>query len=381
MEPENMAIRTMAFRDYMEWSLFDPDIGYYTCRAKIGLSGSDFITAPEVSPVFSLLISEQIIELDDYLGNPEKFYLIEAGPGNGTMMRSVLTCIKLLHPHLFERVCPMMIETSPFLRQQQFKRLSSLSLKNAPVWMEMNSLPVEKVAGVILGNEFLDALPAHWIRMAGGGLEEVYVEVDADRVLGHSYEPLVNRDIVNYLDWIGVELPEGCETDISIDAISVLGKLDSILDRGFMLWIDYGDSASEKYSQRRSRGTIRGFKDHQLIDQVFDHPAGSIDLTAHVDFSGVMKRLVELGHRFEGYSDQMSYLIALGIDQVLQENQLSKEEVIAASTLFHPLQMGRVFKVLLTSKGIGPKKAMKGFPRESLLPLLMPDRGDPGLFG
>lgn len=376
MEPEDMAIRTMTFRDYMEWSLVDPEIGYYMRRAKIGLSENDFVTAPEVSPVFSLLISEQIIELDECLGNPGKFYLIEAGPGNGTMMRSILTTIQLIHPSLFERVCPILIETSPFLRQVQERQLSRLSLKNIPVWVDMMGFPEEKVDGVIIGNEFLDALPAHWVKMSNGELMEVHVEVGDDEVLRQTYEPLVNREILNYFGWLGVLLPEGCEAEISLNAISVLEKFDSMLNRGFMLWIDYGDSSSEKYSKRRSRGTIRGFKDHQLIDQVLKHPPGTIDLTAHVDFSGVLKRLLELGHRLEGYSDQMSYLIALGIEQVLQENQLSEGEILAASTLVHPLQMGRIFKVLLTSKGIAPKSKMKGFPRESLLPLLFSGHGD-----
>ena len=370
-----MAVRTMTFRDYMEWSLLDPDIGYYTHRAKIGFSGSDFVTAPEVSPVFSLLIAEQVVELDGYLGNPEKFYLIEAGPGNGTLMRSILTYMKLIEPHLFDRVCPVMIEASPFLKQHQEKQLSGLLLKNPPVWLDITSLPAEKMEGVILGNEFLDALPAHWIKSINGELMEVYVEIETDGVVRQTHKPLLNPEIRQYFNWVGVRLPDGCETEVSLSAISMLEKLDSIMRRGFMLWIDYGDSSSEKYSKRRNRGTLRGFKDHQLIDQVLAHPPGSIDLTAHVDFTGVLKRLLELGHRLEGYSDQMSYLIALGIEQVLEENQLSESEALAASTLVHPLQMGRIFKVLLTSKGVEQKAGLKGFPRESLLPLFVPENG------
>ncbi len=373
MEPDDMAIQTMTFRDFMEWSLLDPEIGYYTHRAKIGFTGNDFVTAPEVSPVFSLLISEQIMELDRYLENPEKFYLIEAGPGNGTLMRSILTYLRLIDSHLFDRVHPILIEASPVLRQFQEKQLSGLMLKNPPLWMDMQTLSLSNIEGVILGNEFLDALPAHWVSMTNGELMEIHVELEKDGIVKKVQKPLLNPEVKNYFDWIGVQLPEGCEAEISLDAISILEKLDSVMSRGFMLWIDYGDRSAEKYSERRNRGTLRGFKGHQLIDQVLDHPPGSIDLTVHVDFTGVLKRLLELGHRLEGYSDQMSYLIALGVEQVLEENRLSETEALAAATLIHPLQMGRIFKVLLTSKGVKQKERLKGFPREALLPLLLSD--------
>ncbi|MHB1757984.1 MAG: class I SAM-dependent methyltransferase [Leptospirillum sp.] len=368
-----MAIHTMTFRDFMEWSLLDPEIGYYTHRAKIGLTGSDFVTAPEVSPIFSLLIAEQMIELDRYLGSPEKFYLIETGPGNGTLMRSILTYMKLIEPQLFERVHPVMLEASPFLRQTQEKQLSGLMLKNPPLWMDVQTFSLSKIEGVIFGNEFLDALPAHWVSRSNGELMEIHVEIEKNGVVKKIKKPLSNPDIKKYFEWLGVDLPEGCESEISLDAISILEKLDSIMDRGFMLWIDYGDSSAEKYSKRRNRGTLRGFKGHQLIDQVLDHPPGSIDLTAHVDFTGVLKRLLELGHRLEGYSDQMSYLIAMGVERVLEENPLSETEARAATTLIHPLQMGRIFKVLLTSKGVVHKERLKGFPREALLPLFHSD--------
>ncbi|EQD77815.1 protein containing DUF185, partial [mine drainage metagenome] len=198
MEPEDMASKTMTFRDYMEWSLFDPDIGYYMRRAKIGLSGSDFVTAPEVSPIFPLLISEQIVELDECMGSPDEFYLIEAGPGNGTLMRSILTAIKLIHPGLFERVHPMLIEKSPFLRQQQERQLMGLSLKHTPVWLDLMCLPANRFDGVIFGNEFLDALPAHWVSMSNGELMEVHVEVGPDEVLRQTYKALIDQEVIKY---------------------------------------------------------------------------------------------------------------------------------------------------------------------------------------
>lgn len=354
----------------MDWSLYDTDIGYYTHRARIGLGGCDFMTSPEISPVFSLLLAEQIAMFDQVLGQPEKFYLIEAGPGNGTMMRNILASLYILDSRIKRRLHPVLLENSPHLKRQQEKKLSGLDLEHAPKWWEPANLPSKQVEGVIIGNEFLDALPSHWIRSTEGGLHEVYVEIhDNGQVAGKS-SPLENQKILSYLEWLGVHLPDGCETEISLDVPSVIGQMDAVLKKGFMLWIDYGDSAVEKYSQRRPNGTLRGFKGHQLVEDVLAHPPGSIDLTSHVDFSGVLKRSQELGHRLEGYSDQMSYLIGLGLEKVLEENRLNEEEIMAASTLVHPLKMGRIFKVLLTSKGIDCKTAWKGFPRDSLLPLL-----------
>ena len=357
----------MTFRDYMARALSDPTGGYYTRNARIGFSRGDFYTAPELSPAFALLLSRQVVEIDAVLGHPEQFYLMETGPGNGTLMRDLLVSLRLSAPQLARRVRPILYEISPVLVKKQKEKLSSIPLDHPPEWIRPGELSGrDPIDGVILGNEFLDALPVHRLRRKGDSFSEIYIEKDGSgkdiEVEGELSTPSLTEG-VHSTAW---DYPEGFEWEVQADLCTVVEDLYRFLGNGFMLWIDYGDTARERFSPKREKGSLMGYRKHALVEDVTQADPGSIDMTVHVDFPLLARKATMLGMRLEGFSDQMHYLMNLGIEEWLGDEQFSPEEKAAMVTLIHPLRMGEAFKVMLLSKGIDHRVGWKGFPREPL---------------
>ncbi len=366
----------ITFCEFMRQAAAGPDGGYYTRHAGIGREGGDFLTAPETSPAFATLLALQIGELDRALGSPDPFYLIEAGPGNGTLMSDLLTIFRRADPAFFERVSPILCELPGVLEARQRERLREFELRHPPRWI---ALP-ENLActsgeapsgwpgpgpGLVMGNEFLDALPVHRLRVKGGRWEECYVRGGVAGVWEEVWGDLSDGELSSILlEGFGSDLSrrEGQEAEVCQDLPRVLSLLDRCLSAGFMLWVDYGDIGSEIRSERRRGGTLRAYRGHQVSDRLTESP-GHTDLTAFVDFSQVARALAGRGYRLEGYTDQMSWLMGLGFEEWIQVNadRLSDAAIQEAATLVHPLRMGRIFKVLLMSKGMAPMAPLGGF--------------------
>lgn len=357
----------MTFRDFMERSLSDHQNGYYTRNARIGFATGDFYTAPELSPAFALMLSRQIVEADAILNHPPAFYLMEAGPGNGTLMRDILVSLSLLDPGLFERLHPLLYEISPVLVSRQKETLSGLSFSREPVWVAPDRLSgITPFTGMILGNEFLDALPVHRLRKNGNEVLEIYVEQTADGSWSEVSGPLSDLSLVQGIHTPPSAYPDSFEWEVQADLCRVMEEMVLVLERGFMLWVDYGDTAEDRQSLKRSKGSLLGYQHHTVVEDVLKAPAGTVDITVHVDFPLVARQALAQGMRLEGFSDQMQFLMAMGIEECLSDEQFSDVEKAAMATLIHPLRMGRAFKVMLLSKGVNRGVRWKGFPRGPL---------------
>lgn len=366
----------ITFCEFMRQAAAGPDGGYYTRHAGIGREGGDFLTSPETSPAFATLLALQIGEIDRALGSPDPFYLIEAGPGNGTLMSDLLTIFQRADPDFFERVSPILCELPGILEARQRERLREFELRHPPRWIAPpdHSEPASGDApadwpvpgqGLVMGNEFLDALPVHRLRVKGGRWEECYVRAGSKGEWEEIWGDLSDGELSKVLlEGFGSDLSrrEGQETEVCQDLPRVLSRLDQCLSSGFMLWIDYGDIGSEIRSERRRGGTLRAYRGHQVSDRLIEAP-GHTDLTAFVDFSQVARDLAGRGYRLEGYTDQMSWLMGLGFEEWIQANaeRLSDAAIQEAATLVHPLRMGRIFKVLLMSKAVAPMAPLDGF--------------------
>lgn len=354
----------------MKRALCDPASGYYTQKARIGFSGADFYTAPEISSAFASLLALQIQELDEALGFPDPFYLMEAGPGNGTLMEGLLTIFMKADPGFFKRIAPVLFELPGVLEEEQRRRLSQFPLPNPPRWFRIGQGSPETESfvpgsGVLFGNEFLDALPVHRVRVSEGRWEEAYVEFSGNACV-ETWGPISVPELANALAEMfpgDISKREGRETEVCLAAPRSLDFLDRMLFRGFMLWIDYGDIAAERHSERRKKGTLMAYKDQKVSENPLETRSGDSDLTAFVDFSQIANHLTSLGYRLEGYTDQMSWLMGLGFSDWLSSNEerLSIEEIQAATVLLHPLKMGRIFKVLMMSKGMDDPVRSLGF--------------------
>ncbi|MHB1604976.1 MAG: class I SAM-dependent methyltransferase [Leptospirales bacterium] len=364
----------MTFRDFMARALADPLQGYYTRNAKIGFDGGDFYTAPEISPAFALLLTHQIIELDKALNHPPEFYLMEAGPGNGTLMRDILMSAKMVAPSFFSRIRPVLFEVSPRLKEIQVKKLGSVD-NVSPVWVDGSSPNWEMLVpfeGMILGNEFLDAMPVHRLRKTPKGICEIYIEKSTENSFQEIEGDLSDRSLIEGIHTPPKGLPDGFEWEVETEMCRIVSHFDRILERGFMLWIDYGDSVQERFSSRRSKGTVMGYRSHEVVEDILSYSPGSVDLTVHVDFPLLAGYLSSIGYKVEGFTDQMSFLTNLGMESLLSDQEgLSEDEKSRMMTLIHPFKMGQAFKVILLSKGKVSPAPWTGFqgaglPWESL---------------
>jgi SAM-dependent MidA family methyltransferase len=315
----------LSFRDYMEEVLYHPEFGYYTSsRNPIGRTG-DFYTSSDLDPVFGKLLARKFQEMAATLGVPdESFTILELGAGRGLLAHEILQ-----HARFPYRI----VERSAAMRERQRDTLSGLPSLNVE-WLD--ELP-EHFTGCIFSNEFFDALPVRRIVRRNGELREIYVTADFTETEGDLQEPM------------DVPLAEGQSADISTDAVRWLKRIAGALDAGYHLAIDYGYEDREFYA--RPRGTLMCYWRHQVGEDPYVR-IGEQDITAHVNFSDLMKAGEANGLKTVSLSTQMDFLIQAGILREIEAlvpvtNAESIQRVMAIKKLLLPDAMGQRFKVLI----------------------------------
>ncbi|WP_047515094.1 class I SAM-dependent methyltransferase [Methylophilus sp. Q8] len=335
----------ISFADYMQMALYTPHLGYYSGDAnKFGLGG-DFVTAPEISPLFAQALANQVAPvLQTTAGN-----VLELGAGTGKLAAGLLLRLaelEQLPQHYF------ILEVSANLRQRQQEYLQSIlpaALYSRLQWLD--TLP-EALAGVVVGNEVLDAIPVHVVEWrAGQWLER---GIGFDQQLVWQTQLLQELTLVAAIDTR--QLPDGYITEVCPAAQGLIASLATMLVRGLVLMPDYGFAASEYYHPQRAQGTLMCHYQHYAHDDPLIYP-GLQDITAHVDFTAMAEAAVAHGLECAGYTNQAQFLINCGILQLLQ--QVPPEEsarylpmVAAVQKLLSPAEMGELFKVLALSKGL-----------------------------
>ncbi len=340
----------LTFHRFMELALYHPDHGYYMGdQARIG-RGGDFVTAPEITSLFGELLTLQLVEIWELLDSPDPFTVVEVGGGTGQLAVDVLTTARRF-PQFMASLIYVLVEKSPdfVLRQQE---LCTRHGFGAEIISWRTDLPDEVEAGVIFGNEFLDALPVHWVEMGDSGLQEVVVGWSADesaltQQLIASQPPLQS----DYFADIGIELPVGYRTEVGLDAQAWMTKAGQVLRRGVLLMIDYGYPATEYYVQTRDMGTLVGHRGHERLDDPLQFP-GEMDLTAHIDFSAMARAGERGGLEMLGFTTQGWFLLGLGILERLEQSTAKMTQERGRSLresvmrLLMPHEMGERFKVL-----------------------------------
>jgi SAM-dependent MidA family methyltransferase len=351
----------ISFARYMELALYTPRLGYYAGgSAKLGASG-DFITAPELSPLFSATLARQIAEVLASTGGS----VLELGAGSGRLAADLLTALDESN-RLPERY--WMLDVSSDLRARQQDRLEMLPvhLRQKVEWIDR--LP-DRFTGVILANEVLDALPVHLIVWHGEAIFERGVTW-RDAHLEFQERPLTNGAVFTAAHCIGPSSPYTSEVGLAAPAL--VRSLAACLERGMLLFIDYGFGESEYYHPQRSAGTLMCHYRHRAHDDPFFVP-GLQDITAHVNFSSVASAAIESGLALAGYTTQAHFLINLGITELLARVPADQPSVYlpqaaTAMKLLSPAEMGELFKVIALSKGLSDTPT--GFVRGDLSRLL-----------
>jgi SAM-dependent MidA family methyltransferase len=344
------------FARFMDLALYHPKFGYYMRPPKegterIGWSG-DFYTSSDVHSILGQALAKQARQIDSLLGHPTPFTVVEMGAGKGLLARDFLQAILAQQDSLHDRLRYVLVERSPAMRESQRKNLAQWLKKPGLVaWVKnLDSLAPQSVTGLFFSNELVDAFPVHRIQIAGGQAQELFVDY-YDGKFVEVLRPLSTPQLAAYLHRLKLTLPEGYRTEINLCALEWMPQVAQTLDRGIVLTIDYGHTAQDLYGSDRPRGTFLCYH-HQMAS---DHPfelIGLQDMTAHVDFSSLATVGHKAGLEITGFTNQMSFLMGLGIEDMIAQLEPESPEFRAAIHLLKPDGMGRTFKILVQHKGI-----------------------------
>ena len=316
----------LPFDRFMALALYEPGLGYYANHGrKFGQmpdSGSDFVTAPEMSPLFARALAVQLRQALDACGGGE---LWEFGAGSGALAAQLLDDLGDLVTtyHVMELSAP--------LQERQATRLQAWARR-----VQWHQRLPERIDGVVVGNEVLDAMPVQLLRWDGEQWFERGV-CDAGEALAWSDRPTVLRPPVQE------GFVPGTVVEIHPQAEAFVRTLAAHMGRAAAFFIDYGFPEAEYYHPQRSGGTLMCHRAHRadanpLVD------VGQKDITAHVNFSGIALAAQDAGLEVLGYTSQARFLVNCGLPGMMQSAGL--KEGVAAQRLINEHEMGELFKVI-----------------------------------
>ena len=346
----------IAFVRFMELALYHPQFGYYMRppdpgAERIGWSG-DFYTSSDVHPILGQALAKQAVQIDALLESPVPFTVVEMGPGKGLLARDFLQAVERENQELRRRLRYVLVERSPAMRAQQEQHLAPwLGRDGCVAWVEgLESLAPSSVTGLMFSNELPDAFPVHRIQIADGIVQEIFVDYRDGRFV-ECLKPLTNPAVQAYLRRLRLALPEGYRTEINLQALDWMKQVAESLARGVIVTIDYGHSAQDLYGPDRTKGTFLCYYSQMASEDPYIR-VGQQDMTAHVDFTSLATAGEEAGLSVTGFTNQMSFLMGLGVEEMIGRLEPESPPFRAALHLLKPEGMGRTFKILVQHKGI-----------------------------
>lgn len=334
------------FSRFMEMALYTPQYGYYTGGStKIGAEG-DFVTAPTLTPLFASTLADQLNELLACTdGN-----IYEFGAGTGHLAAGLI-------PHLSDKLNRYyIIEVSPELAERQQNLLrAKLPEKTAQKIIHLNHLP-EYFDGIIIGNEVLDAMPIERVRRnPDGTFDHIGVSL-RNTGFEETARPLTHPELLQTASCYFPHADEPYTSELHLQQNAFIRTLARRLERGGMIFIDYGFDAAQYYHPQRSEGTLIGHYRHHVVHDPFTH-LGLTDLTAHVNFTDIALAATEEGLDLIGYLPQSHFLLNLDIaGKLMQIAPVGTAEYHRAASAVQKLidqhEMGELFKVIALGKNL-----------------------------
>ena len=346
----------LPFDQYMDMVLYAPGLGYYATGTRKFGQGGDFVTAPEIGPLFGRCLAH---EVGLVLETIDDACLLEFGAGSGALAQSLIEALSA-DGRLPSRYC--ILEISPDLRERQRQRLEPLAEHHGLKIEWLEQLPDEPLQGVILANEVVDAFAVTRFCVIQGRPWRAGISIDGD---GFAWEWIDDLDPDSGAAKIvqQYELVEGYISEVCPRAQAWIHALGVSLQRGLALVIDYGFPAREYYLPERSQGTLRCHYQHRAHNDPLILP-GIQDVTCHVNFSALAEAGRTAGFDVLGYTSQESYLLALGLldlatPQPDDDANVMLSRAAEVKQLILPSQMGEAFKVMALGKNI--EQALAGF--------------------
>lgn len=328
---------------FIELALYHPQYGYYSAAAQRSGRCGDFITSIDTGLLFGEMVAVQLEELWRQLDRPAAFDVVDAGAGNGRLMRDVLDAAETWGSELYGALRVWLVERSDMARAAHRDVLGphyARLVRTGP------ALP-SGIEGVIVANELLDAMPVHLAVMTPTGLREIYVGVAGDRLCemeGDLSTPL----IADYVRRTGAAPRPGERLAVGLEAAAWIRSAARSLRRGFLMLFDYAADARQLHAS----GTLSASQAHVCTDWLM--APGERDITSHLDLASIEDEARIAGLAPLGATDLTYFLMGLGITQHLSgsEDRLSAARRGAAKSLLLPEGLGGTQKVLVFAKGV-----------------------------
>lgn len=346
----------ITFKRFMDLALYTPGLGYYATEKPIFGEQGDFITAPELTPIFSRCLAMQAKQVLSAIDGDAD--ILEFGAGSGTMACDILMELEKLDclPRQY-----LISEISPSLKQRQLARIKTYAphLLERVRWID--ELPAS-FTGVILGNELLDALSTHRVLFdKKGDHKELYVNFK-DHKLNWTAGPPSNARLSAQLEktyktnQTHIDTSDHYESEINIASIEWIESLSTILTQGVIILVDYGYSEEEYFRPERYEGSLMCHYKHRAHNNPLTH-VGLQDLTSHVNFTLIAETAFENGLAIDGFTTQTYFLLGCGLEALLNEIDINDTKLFIAETqpvkqLILPEEMGDLFKVICLSKNM-----------------------------
>jgi SAM-dependent MidA family methyltransferase len=359
MEQIEQAGGALPFDRYMETALYAPELGYYVNGLRKFGEAGDFVTAPEVSPLFSRCLARQLAECLRNLGGGS---VLEVGAGSGRMAADILAELATVDalPEQYQ-----ILELSPSLQQTQYDTLNCSVPHLLPRVKWLADLPDAGFRGVLVGNELLDAMPVHRFRRAGDTWQELAVAVDAENFRDHWAE-LKSPGLAQALADLwpdAAAVDDGYSSEVNLRLVPWLQAVAARLVEGYMILVDYGYTRREYYHAERRQGTLMCHFRHRAHADPYLLP-GLQDMTANVDFTALATAALQQGFKLSGYTTQAHFLIDSGLEQMLSvsdpadvKRHMQLMQGVKKLTL--PAEMGERFKVMALARA--EKTELSGF--------------------
>ena len=345
------------FWRFMELALYAPGLGYYSAGAtKFGAAG-DFITAPELGPLFAECVAEAVVPVLQQLGPQAHF--VEVGGGSGRFAGDAITRMAQMDAlparySILEPSADLRERQGEYLRQRldasQFRRVH---------WLERP--PQDEWHGVLFANEVIDALPTPRFAIVDGEVMEEHVALDGDggfKRVDRPADALLSAAVRHVERQLPQPFAEGYRSELLPQLPYWIQAVIGGLRNGAMLFVDYGFARSEYYLPQRNDGTLRAFHRHTVSGNVFANP-GLQDLTASVDFTALAEAGTGAGFEFSGYCSQAAFLIGNKLDERLTAHEAGLEDEAAlyalrqqAKQLTLPAAMGEGFQAMGFARGV-----------------------------
>ena len=337
----------IGFDEYMRMALYEPGLGYYSAAIpKFGAQG-DFVTAPEISPLFGSCLAQQVNAL---IAQGCNVRILEFGAGSGKLCEQILNS----SPDL-ERYHILDLSAELKQRQEQYLRARlPAELFHKIDWL--SSLPTD-FDGIVLANEVLDAMPVHIVQKQGDWME-LGVGYDGERLTWQSFAPgKPALDAIRSIENLVGELPDNYRSELNLNYTAWFNALAQSCKRTVVLIIDYGYEQAHYYHPERNRGSLTCHYRHRVHNDPLIYP-GLQDITAFVDFDACADAAENAGFELTGLVSQGQFLLANGLLEEAQRQTRDGDRVaqLAVSqqvqTLSLPQEMGEKFKVLAMQKNL-----------------------------